>query len=149
MRPVLLRLVRGGGSSSDVVCRWSYRCTESTAAALQLPRGCARLLAQAQFAEQVGAELRRRGRRSAVLPGSAGAPLGHGGRTRRGRRTQTAAKPSEKPGEELQPPSIFLKAQMLPLRWERLVLPHCGRCRGLSASLSLLTATVIILLPGG
>lgn len=40
---------------------------------------------------------------------------------RRGRRTQTAANPSEEPGEELQSPSMFLKAEIMPLLHERIL----------------------------
>lgn len=66
--------------------RVSYRCTEHTAAALQLLGRCGRLLAQAQFAEDFGGDLRHRRRRIAVLPGWGGTPLSHGGRMRRGER---------------------------------------------------------------
>lgn len=40
---------------------------------------------------------------------------------RRGRRTQTAANPSEETGEELESPSMSLKAEILPLLHERIL----------------------------
>lgn len=148
-RKVLLKLktLKTGPlvSGHRAVSRFSYRRAENTAAALQRPGRRGRLLAEAQFAEDARGALRHGRRRTPLLLGWGGTPLGHGGRMGRGRRTQT----SKEPGEELQSPSILLKAETLPLLHGRLVLPHCERCLCTWANRSLLAATVIILLPGG
>lgn len=71
---------------------FSYRCAEDTAAALQFPGGCRRLLAEAQLAEGLGPRLGVSaglgGPRCRIpgVPAQGGTPAGHGGAMQTGRR---------------------------------------------------------------
>lgn len=99
---------------------FSYRCTEDTVAALQLPGGCRRLLAEAQLAENlwppVGVSASLRGPQCWIhsFLTLGGTPTGHGGARHAGRegwRDQAAPNPSAGDCEELQSRSMFLKAE--------------------------------------